>query len=222
MDFIGMLGSQLGIGGEQAQALAGSVLGGVKGAVAEQLGAESAGKMADAIPELDGWQAQAAKLVGGQSSGGADLLGGLPGMLGGSSGGGGLLDSALGAVAGAQQVSAISGVLTKLGLDGGMAATVAPMVIEFLKSRIDSELLTKILAAVPMPSGLAGGDDGEKSSLGSMLGGLLRTRHEIMHPSRRRSIPRSCVAAPHHRGTMQSKPRLATRASQRRSGHLIS
>ncbi len=169
MDLIGMLGSQLGIDGAKAQALAGSVLGGVKGAVASELGDESAQKIDAAIPELGGWQDQAKSALGEASSDGGGLLGGLGDALGGS---GGLLGGAMNMVAGAEQASALTGILTKFGLDSSVAGTVGPLVLQFLKSRIDADLMQKITSAVPMLAAFTGGE-GESSGVGSLLGGLL-------------------------------------------------
>jgi hypothetical protein len=198
MDLIGSMSSQLGIDAGAAQALAGGVLGMVRGQVAEHAGADTAAQIDAAVPELGGWQQQAASLLGGGGSdamgalggllggGGAQAGGGLGGALGGllggsgggdqaSSGGGGLgglLGGAASALAGAQQAQAIGGLLQKVGLDASMASTVAPMVLQFLKSRLDPALVSKILAAAPMLAAFTGGGQGGGGGLAGALGGL--------------------------------------------------
>ncbi|MCK6552101.1 hypothetical protein L6R52_40090, partial [Myxococcota bacterium] len=89
MDLIGALVSQVGVDSNQAQALAGGVLGAVKSALADKAGPEAASQLEGAVPELGQWQAKASELVGGG--------GGLGGLLGGSGGSGGL-GGALGAL----------------------------------------------------------------------------------------------------------------------------
>ncbi len=152
MDLIATLSEKLGVPTDSAQALAGSVLGGVQDAVGGD-DEDAAAQFGDAIPELDGWKGKAAGLLGGGDSEPSGGLGGLLGAagsaLGGGSGGGlgGLLGAAGESAAGIAGVVAILG---KLGIDESKATLVAPLL-----------------------SG-AGGDDGGSSGGGiaGALGGL--------------------------------------------------
>jgi len=169
MDLLGTLSSQLGIDNDQAGALAGSILGKVQGQVDE----DTASGLAAAVPELDGWKAMAAKAVGGDSGG---MLGGAAGALGGGSAGG-LMGALAGAVGGqqAQETAALVGVMGKLGLDRSKAAMVAPIVLDFVKDRVDPALLSKVLAAAPMLTALTGGgsdDAAPPSGMAAVTGAL--------------------------------------------------
>lgn len=162
MDLIGQLASTLGVPTTAAEAVAGTVLGGVKGALADD-GAASA-QLDRAVPELSNWQAAATSLMGG---GGAAGLGGLLGGAGG--GAGGLLGAAAGALggSGAGDAAALAGVIAKLGLSADKAALVAPIALAFLKERLDPALLSKVLAAAPL---LTGESAGALGALGSLFG----------------------------------------------------
>lgn len=174
MDLIGQLSQQLGVDGTQAQGLAGSLLKLVQGTVQEKVGPDAAHQMEQAIPEMQGWQQQAAAQAPAGDGGG--LMGALGGMLGGAGGGGGGLMGALGgAAAHAGEVAGVVAILQRFNLDAGKATLVAPLLLNFLKSRLDPNLVGKILAVVPL---LAGGSTGGGSpqgggGLGGMLGGLL-------------------------------------------------
>ena len=188
MDLIGTLSSQLGLDPNQAAALAGSVIGGVRGQVAKEAGPETAKQMDAAIPELSGWQDTAASMFGGgdDGPGGAggflDLasgaLGGLGGMMGGDSAAGGLLGAAAGALGSqqAKQTAALVGVLDKLGRDASHAAMIAPVALGFLKERLPDGLLDTVLSAAPFLTGgggdsSGGGGGGIAGALGGLLGG---------------------------------------------------
>jgi len=166
MDLIQTLTSQLGIDAGQAQALAGSALGMVRGAVADQAGAEQAAKIDAAIPELSGWQAAASRTLGGAGGG---LAGAGGGLLGGPSGG--LLGKAAGAVGGtqAQQAAQLAAVVSKLSLDPKIAAMVAPHALAFLKERLPPGVLETALKAAPFLTG-AGKGDGGLGGLGGLFG----------------------------------------------------
>ncbi len=166
MDLIQTLTAQLGVDPSQAQALAGSALGAVRGAVAEQAGPEQAAKIDAAIPELSGWQAAASQVLGG---GGGGLMGAAGGLLGG--GAGGLLGQAAGAVGGAQaaQAAQLAAVVSRLGLDPKIAAMVAPHALAFLRERLPPGVLDTALKAAPFLTG--GGAGGVGAALGG-LGGL--------------------------------------------------
>ncbi len=144
MDLIQALSSQLGIPTEQAQAVAGGAIGFLK----DKLGAD-APKVDAAVPELGGWE----KAAAGASSGGG-LLGMAAGMLGGSAG----------------EAAGLVAILAKVGLDADKAQMVAPLVVDFLKSRLPPDLVSKVLAVAPM---LTGGGGGAAGALGA-LGGLLK------------------------------------------------
>ena len=79
MDLIGSLVSQLGLGQEQAQGLAGSVLGALNSQVKQSAGTGVSAQLESAIPELASWQSAATGL-GGQPAAG---LGGVLQFLGG-------------------------------------------------------------------------------------------------------------------------------------------
>lgn len=161
MDLIASLTEKLGIEGEQAEALAGAVLGGVKSQVAEKVGQGEADQLAAAIPELEGWGQKTQALTGG---GGGGLFDAAASALGG--GGGGLLGG-LGGGGGAD-VAMVASVLAKLGLNESLATMVAPMALEFLKERLPDGLLQQVMGAVPM---LTGGGD-VAAAAASVLGGL--------------------------------------------------
>lgn len=173
MDLIGALTSQLGLEPSQAQALAGTVLGGVRDQVADQADAETAQKMEAAIPELGDWQKTAASLLGGGGGGSAGgMLGAAAGVLGGGSAGG-LLGAAAGAVGGpeARQAAQLVGVLGQFGIDAKMAGVAAPLVLDFLKERLPEGVLSAALAAAPFLTG-GGSDDGGGGGIAGALGGL--------------------------------------------------
>ncbi|MED5371745.1 MAG: hypothetical protein VX899_12065 [Myxococcota bacterium] len=187
MDLIGQLAGQLGIEEKQAQALAGTVIGGVQNAVKDEEGGEQkAAEIAEAVPELGDWKSQAGDLLGGggeASQGGmGGLLGAAAGALGGGgqSGGGmgGLLGAAAGALGGqeAKDTVAVVAVLSEFDVEPGKAALVAPLILNFLKSRVKPGTLQTILAVAPMLAAALDKDDddkGEGGGLGGVLGGLL-------------------------------------------------
>jgi len=162
MDLIQALTSQLGVDASQAQAIAGSTLGAVRGAVAEKAGPAKAAELDSAIPELPAWQAAATQALGGSGAGG--MLGGAGGMLGGMLRGAG---GATGAAAQAQQAAQLATLVSKLGLDPKMAAMIAPMVLSFLRERLPAGLLDTVLKAAPF---LTGGGSAKPGGLGGLLG----------------------------------------------------
>jgi hypothetical protein len=178
MDLIGQLSSQLGVSSDQAQGLAGGLMGLVKGAV----GPEAAGQVAAAVPEAKGWEQSPAAT----QALGSDPSSMLSGLLGGAAGAGGgglgaLLGSAgslVGGQAGAAMqaaggAAALSGLLSKFGLKAEHAAVMAPIAFSFLQSRLPPDLLSKVTAVLPMlggggsgaPAGEAGG-----GALGALTG----------------------------------------------------
>ncbi|QRK04618.1 hypothetical protein JQX13_30750 [Archangium violaceum] len=192
MDFIGQLSQQLGVDSNQAQGLAGSLLKLVQGTVKEKMGPQAADQMGQSIPEMQGWQQQAeAQTAQAQQSGsGGGLmgaLGGLGGLLGGQgqgqSGGGGLMGALGGAMGQASEVAGIVALLQRFNLDASKASLVAPLLLNFLKSRLDPQLVGGILTVMPMLANLgggggntpdSGGSQGGGGGLGGLLGGLIR------------------------------------------------
>jgi len=185
MDLISTLAAQLGVDPEQAKALAGGVIGGVQGAVAEEDDG-AAKEMESAIPELSEWKNKADAMTGGdmQAGGVGGLLDAATDAMGGG-GLGGLLGAAAGALGGEQgkDVAAIITLMDKIGIDSSKAALVAPTVLSFLKDRVPAGLLDKVLAAAPLLAAVGGGgddkddkddkDDDKGGGLGGLLGGLL-------------------------------------------------
>ncbi|MCA9488772.1 MAG: DUF2780 domain-containing protein [Myxococcales bacterium] len=150
MDLISTLAGAMGVPAEQAQAVAGLVLGTAKSQVAEQ-DAGLASQMGAAIPEIETWQAaakaQTEAAPAPAASGG--LFGGL--MSAASSG---LGNQLLGAVAGQQAAegAALVGLLGKLGLSTQHASLAAPILLDFLKSRLGEGTVGQILTYAPMLS----------------------------------------------------------------------
>lgn len=180
MDLIGQLSQQLGVNGTQAQGVAGSLLKLVQGTVKEKLGPDAANQMGSAIPEMDSWQ-QAAPAPR-TAPGGGGLMGALGGLVGGNDGGGGggggggmgaMLGALGGAAAQAGEVAAVVSLLGRFDIDASKASLVAPLLLNFLKSRLDPGLVGKILAVVPMLAGGGGNTPGGGGGLGGMLGGLM-------------------------------------------------
>jgi len=175
MDLIANLASTLGVEDNAAQALAGAVLANVKGAVEEDTeGTEVEEKLAASVPEMGGWLDAAKALAGAEEpkqeeeSGG--MLGGLMDMAGSGVG-----NQLLGAVAGkkAQNAALLAAVLGKVGLDESKAMMAAPLVLQFLESRMDKAMLDKILAVAPILTGAtppAPKPSGVMGALGGLLG----------------------------------------------------
>jgi hypothetical protein len=161
MDFIGQLSQQLGVDSQQAQGLAGSLLKLVQGTVKEKMGPQAADQMGQAIPEMQGWQqqAEAQATQAPQPESGGGLMGALGGLLGGQgqSGGGGLMGALGGAMGQAGEVAGVVALLQRFNLDAGKAALVAPLLLNFLKSRLDPKLVSGILAVMPMLANLGAG-----------------------------------------------------------------
>ncbi len=183
MDLIASLASAVGVDQAKATALAGGVLGSLKGVVEEKVGGDAAQQMDSAIPELGGWEqkAQAALAPEAEESGLGGLLGGLAGAAGGGSAGG-LMGALAGAIGGedAKHTVAVAGVLSGLGLDASKATLAAPVLYDFLKSRLSPDLLSKILTVAPLLAAVKGGGaaapaDPTGGALGAaagMLGGM--------------------------------------------------
>ncbi|MCO4744466.1 MAG: hypothetical protein KC912_06755 [Proteobacteria bacterium] len=173
MDFIGALSGQLGLSEDQAKALAGTVIGGVRGQL-EGEDDDAAQGVDAAVPELGDWSAMAGKFL---SKGKPDAdEGGLGGMLGGlasAAAGGGALGDAFEAVAGkeAKQTAQVVALLDQFGVDGDKAAMVAPLALSFLKDRLPEDVLEKAMAFAPMLLGdSAPSAGGMVGALGSLFG----------------------------------------------------
>lgn len=167
MDLIESLSSQLQLDGGQARGLAGSLLGMVKDGVADKLGGEAAESLASAVPELGEWKQDADALAAQpEPAGGFDM--------------GSLLSAGMSAFGGqqAQSLAPVVSLLGKVGLDASKAQLVAPMVMNFLESRVDSGLMQKITSALPWIGMLTGSSsaaptEASSGGLGSMLGKML-------------------------------------------------
>lgn len=179
MDLIGQLSQQLGVNGTQAQGLAGSLLKLVQGTVKEKLGPDAADQLGRSIPEMDAWQQAAAPAAPPTQQGASGgLMGALGGLMGGGQGGGegglgGMLGSLGGAAAQAGEVAAVVSLLGRFNIDASKATLVAPLLLDFLKSRLDPGLVGKVLAVVPMLAGGGGNTPGGGGGLGGLLGGLM-------------------------------------------------
>lgn len=152
MDLIGALSSQLGIDSSKAEAVAGSVLGMVRGQVQESAGDDAVGELDQAVPQLSGWMDAAKSMMGGASDDAAPAGGAL----------GGLIGAAAGMLGGkeAQDIAKVGVLLNGLGLDASKAAMAAPVIVKFLKDKLPGGLFDTVLAAAPMLAGL-GKDDGD-------------------------------------------------------------
>lgn len=174
MDLIANLTSQFGLDPDKAKGLAGAVLGQIEQGVGQSLGGADAAAFRSQVPELDEWKAKLGSLGG---EGGA---GGVLGALGGGAGGGGLgglLGAAGGLLGGSGSgidVGSLVALAGKAGLGGGAVQQLVPLVLSFLKSRLDPALLSRILGAVPGLEQLAGagGAGGAGGGLAGALGGL--------------------------------------------------
>ncbi len=183
MDLIGQLSQQLGVNGTQAQGVAGSLLKLVQGTVKERLGPDAASQLGSAIPEMESWQQAAEPAPQPMPGAGGGLMGALGGLVrgndgGGGGGGGGGMGAMLGAIGGAAaqagEVAAVVSLLGRFNIDASKATLVAPLLLDFLKSRLDPGLISKILAVVPMLAGAGGNTPGGGGGgLGGLLGGLM-------------------------------------------------
>jgi hypothetical protein len=166
MDLITALTSQFGLDTEKAEGLVGAVLGKVEEQVSAKLGQNEASSLHAAIPELLAWKAKGEAL--GQGGGEGGLLGGVGGLLGGA---GGLLSGAaglLGKSGSGLDLGALIQVVQKSGISASSAQAVVPLLLKFLESRLDPQLLSRVLSLVPALKGLGGG-----GGLAGALGGLL-------------------------------------------------
>lgn len=175
MDFVGQIAQQLGVDSQQAQGVAGALVGWVQGAVKEKLGPEAAQQVAQAVPESQGWQQAAGPQQQPPAGGLGQLAGALGGMLGGQSGVLGALGGALGQ---ADEAAGLVALLQRFNVGADKAALVAPLLLNFLKSRLDPALVGRILSALPVLAQLvpASGDSGGSGAgggLGGMIGNLL-------------------------------------------------
>jgi hypothetical protein len=169
MDLIANLTSQLGLDPDKAKGLAGAVLGQIEQGVGKSLGSGEASAFRSQVPELGEWQSKVAALGGGEGAGG------LLGALGGGGLGGGLLGAAGSLLGGSGSgsgfdVGSLMALAGQAGLGGAAVQQLVPLVLGFLKERLDPELLAKIIGAVPGLQQLAGG--APAGGLAGALGGL--------------------------------------------------
>ena len=157
MDLIGTLTGELGIDASKAQGLAGAVLGIVEKQVADKAGSAEAAQLRESIPELSQWKEQGAALLAAGT--GAPTGGGLFGAAASLLGGGG---------SGGFDASALVDIAVRLGLPPRVTQTLLPLLLEFLKSRLDPSLLAKVTRAIPALAALKGG-----GGLLGALGGIL-------------------------------------------------
>jgi hypothetical protein len=171
MDLVQTLSSQLGVTPDQAKGLAGGLLGVVNGAVHHGAGADAAGQLQAAIPELKNWMQTAAAHQGVTApAGGGDLLGMLGSMLGGAQGGSaGNLGAQL---QGTGAATAMTNMMAKYGVKPEQLAAVAPVLGQFLQHRMGPDGQALIGKVLPMLTGGQGQTQGGLGGIASMLGGL--------------------------------------------------
>ena len=126
--------------------MAGLVLGTAKA----QAGEAEAAKLDEAVPELDGWVAEAKTAAADDTD--------EPGMMDdlarfASSGLGGSLIGAVGGQQAAEQAQLIA-LVSKLGLSPSHAALAAPVMLSFLKERLGETWFGRLMAAAPILTGV--------------------------------------------------------------------
>jgi len=156
-----MLSSQLNMPEGQAKGLAGGLMGLVQGAIKEEVSPEDAQAMAQAVPEAQQW-AKEGTTPDADDDGAdlSDLLGMGMNMLGAGGGATGM-------------VTGVAKLIEKFGLEPSHAAIAAPLVAQFLESKLDPSLLAKVQPVLAMLSGGGAAAGGDSGGLGGLLGGLL-------------------------------------------------
>ena len=129
-----MATSQLGIGQDTAQSATGTLMQLVK----DKLGDGEYSQLAAQVPGLAQITGAAADSEAG--TGGLGGLGGLGGMMGKAAG---MLGGEAGAAAG------LVGALTSSGLSLEQAGSFAPMLFNFIKSKVDANLFNTLLQRIP-------------------------------------------------------------------------
>jgi hypothetical protein len=174
MDLVQTLSAKLGVSPEQAQGLAGGLLGVVNGAVHHGAGADAASQLQAAVPELKNWLQTAAthqNVPAAASSG--DLLGMLGSMLG--SGQGAAAGAAPGNLAtqlqGNGAAAAMTTMLAKYGVKPEQLASVAPILGQFLQHRMGPDGAQSVLGKV-FPMLTSPQAQGALSGIATALGGL--------------------------------------------------
>jgi len=170
MDLVQTLSSKLGVTPDQAKGLAGGLLGVVNGAVHHGAGADAAGQLQAAIPELKNWMQTAAAHQGVTApAAGGDLLGTLGAMLGSGQGGaaGGNLATQL---QGTGAATAMTNMMAKYGVKPEQLAAVAPVLGQFLEHRMGPEGQAAVAKVLPMLT--SGQAQGALGGIASMLGNL--------------------------------------------------
>lgn len=182
MDLVSGLASAVGIPQDQAKAVAGLVLGMANTQVSEQK-PELAAQMSTAIPEISGWRAAADTFISSLSKTSPAQAapqqpapqqpapqGGLFGDLL-SAAGSGFGNQILGAIAGQEvaQGAQLAMVLDRIGLTTEQAAAAAPVVLNFLKSRLDETTVQQIVSAAPLLGSLLERAPGLSSLIGKVF-----------------------------------------------------
>jgi hypothetical protein len=152
MDLIGSLSHQLGLEPTDAERVAGSLLGAVKQSAHKQLGEQPAQELDAALPELARW-------TGGEPVTSDDHIGA---WLGGGTGPGGP-GGALGV---------LTPLAAKVQLAPDKLAAAMPLVVSFLRARLNPALLTKLCTVVPFLSH-AGGSKPGGTAITDEIGGLV-------------------------------------------------
>jgi Protein of unknown function VcgC/VcgE (DUF2780) len=172
MDLVQTLSAKLGVSPEQAQGLAGGLLGVVNGAVHHGAGADAASQLQAAVPELKNWLQTAAahqNVPAAASSG--DLLGMLGSMLGSGQGAGAATGNLGTQLQGNGAAAAMTTMLAKYGVKPEQLASVAPILGQFLQHRMGSDgaqsVLGKVLPMLTSPQA-----QGALGGIASALGGL--------------------------------------------------
>lgn len=180
MDLIGTLSSTLGIDNTKAEAVAGTVLGAVRGQVAENASPDATAQMDAAIPQLSGWMATAKSLIGGKAEPEAPASapgGGLSGLFEAAQSGsaGGLFGAGASALGGkdAGDIAKIGVILNSFGVDGGKAAMAAPVIVSFLKDKLPDSVFDTVLSAAPLLASLKQGGGSAGGSAGGGIAGAV-------------------------------------------------
>ncbi|WNZ66182.1 hypothetical protein QEG98_05985 [Myxococcus sp. MxC21-1] len=126
-------------------------------------------------------------------------MGALGGLMSGQEGGAGGMLSALGGAAGqAGDVAAVVSLLGRFNIDASKASLVAPLLLNFLKSRLDPALVGRILSVVPLLAGAGGGGNTPGGGgLGGCWAGCWAADAEAPHRQRPVTRWRKVVASAH-------------------------
>lgn len=149
-DIVQQLTSQLGIGADQAEAGAGTVMNLIK----ESAASGDFQQLLGAVPEASGWMARAGEA---SAAAGGGLLGQATGLLGQAGGG-------------ATGLAGLVGTLGKLGISGDAAARFLPLLASLIKGKAGDALFGRLASSVPLLKEAMGGAGGLGGALGKLLG----------------------------------------------------